>query len=182
MAMIDKAVVLGLTAGFLFAFNPLATAQEEKPAAVAQVEAPERDSYLNDLKRRHGTKDERTALLAESNKLLGDYAFKAGYQLGQQQHKREDLSYRLTLGSAGELVVREERRSASGVLTVRNQNFQMFGTDPFIRYDCTTGQQQSCVLFNPKDGNPWLTIVRHRQGAEQLTRALGFLILNLQKG
>jgi len=181
MAMIGKAAVLGLSAGLLFSFNPLAIAQQST-AVTAQVEAPERDSYLNDLKRRHGTQDERAALLAESNKLLADNALTAGYQVGQAQNQRKDLSYRLSLGGSGELLVREERRSADGALAVRNQSLELFGIEPFVRYDCATGQSQSCVLFNPKDGNPWLTIVRNPQGAQQLTRALGFLIRNLQKG
>jgi len=176
MAMIGKAAVLGLSAELLLAFNPIAFAQEQ----AAQIEAPARDRYLNELKARHHTQDERTALLAESNQLLADYAITSAYQIGQ---KRDDLNYQLSLGGSGELVVREERRSyASGTFAVRNQTLELFGIEPFVRYDCATGQSQSCVLFNPKDGNPWLTIVRNPQGAQQLTRALGFLIRNLQKG
>jgi len=179
MAMMSKSAALGLSAGLLLFFNPLMALAQQ---STAQIEAPERDSYLNTLKQRYGTQDERSALLAESNQLLTDYALTAGYQLGQAQNKREDLSYRLSLGGAGELVVREERRSADGALSVRNQTLELFGIEPFVRFDCATGQSQSCVLFNPKDGNPWLTIVRNQQGAQRLTRALGFLIRNLQKG
>ncbi|KXU38765.1 hypothetical protein AXE65_11905, partial [Ventosimonas gracilis] len=173
MARIGKAAVLvGLSAGLLLVFNPITFAQEQ----AAQIEAPERDSYLNGLKTRHHTQDERAALLAESNQLLNDNALTVGYQVGQAQNKREDLNYQLSLGGAGELVVREERRSADGALAVRHQSVELFGIEPFVRYECQTGASQSCVLFNPKDGSPWLTIVRNQQGAQQLSKALGFLI------
>jgi len=178
MKRMNKAAVLGLSAGLLLAFNSLATAQEQ----ATQVDASARDSYLNGLKQRHGTSDERSALLAESNRLLANYALSGGWQAGQVQNKRADLNYRLSLGGAGELVVREERRTADGTLAVRNQSFELFGLDPFVRYECTVGQSQSCVLFNPQNGNPWLTITRNPQAAQQLTKALSFLIRNLQKG
>jgi len=176
MVMISKTAVLGVLAGLFLAFSPITKAQGQS----AQIEAPERDGYLNELKLRHRTQDERTALLAESNQLLADYAITSAYQVGQ---KRDDLNYQLSLGDSGELVVREERRSyTNGTFAVRNQTLELFGIEPFVRYDCVTGQSQGCVLFNPKDGNPWLTIVRNQQGAQQLTRVLGFLIRNLQKG
>jgi len=179
MVMMSKAAVLGVSA-MLLAFSPLmVTAQEQK---TTQIEMPERDRYLNELKARYRTQDERTALLAESNKLLADYALTAAYQVGKAQDKRENLNYQLSLGSAGELLVREERHSVAGTFAVRNQSVELFGIEASVRYDCATGQSQSCVLFNPKDGNPWLTIVRNQQGAQQLSKALSFLIRNLQKG
>jgi hypothetical protein len=50
-----------------------------------------------------------------------------------------------------------------------------------VRYECpSTGI--SCVLLNPADGKPMLTIVRDHKGAAELAKALSFLIRNLQKG
>ncbi|MGY2498801.1 hypothetical protein, partial [Klebsiella pneumoniae] len=64
---------------------------------------------------------------------------------------------------------------------VRNQRVAVFGIDPFIRYECPTGGIR-CVLFNPADGSPLLSIVRDYQGAGELANALSFLIRNVQKG
>jgi len=177
MTLVGKAVVLGASVGLLCGFNPMVVAQEEQLSAM-QVVAPERDSYLTMLKQRYGTQDARIALLAESNKLLADYALKAD----QVKNKRENLNYQISLGGEGKLLVREERRSTSGALSVRNKAVELFGITPFVRYDCVTGASQSCVLFNPQDGSAWLTIERNPQVAEQLSQALSFLIRNLQKG
>lgn len=149
-----------------------------EPAAGLSGAEPAR--YLAELKRRYQTEDERKALLAHSNQLLQTYALRAAYQVGQAQ--RQDLLYQLRLGAPGELLLREETRGAQGAdVAVRNQRVLLFGVDPFIRYDCPQSGI-SCVLFNPVDGSPLLSIVRDHQGAADLAKALSFLIRNLQKG
>ena len=50
----------------------------------------------------------------------------------------------------------------------------VFGADPFVRYDCPASSGITCVLRNPKDGSPLLTIVRDHQGAAELAKALEF--------
>lgn len=146
----------------------------------AGLSSAEQARYLSELKRLYLTEDERQALLAHSNELLQAYALRAAYQVGQAQ--RQDLLYQLRLGAPGELLLREETRGAQGTdVAVRNQRIVLFGVDPFIRYDCPQSGI-SCVLFNPADGSPLLSIVRDHQGAADLAKALSFLIRNLQKG
>ena len=146
----------------------------------AGLSGAEQTRYLAELKRRYQTEDERKALLAHSNELLQAHALRAAYQVGQAQ--RQDLFYQLRLGAPGELLLCEETRSAQGTdIAVRNQRLVLFGVDPFIRYDCPQNGI-SCVLFNPADGSPLLSIVRDHQGAAELAKALSFLIRNLQKG
>ncbi|HEY1027037.1 MAG TPA: hypothetical protein VGE28_05330 [Pseudomonas sp.] len=144
------------------------------------LQGAEQRTYLDGLKRLYLTDSERQALLAHSNALLETYALRAGYQVGQAQ--RQDLLYRFSTGHAGELILREESRGAQGTaIAVRNQRVPVYGIDPFIRYECPTGGIR-CVLFNPADSSPLLSIVRDHKGAGELAKALSFLIRNVQKG
>jgi hypothetical protein len=144
------------------------------------LSSAEQRDYLLELKRLYLTQSERQALFAHCNDLLKTYALRAGYQVGQTQ--REDLLYQLRQGEPGELLLREEVRAQPGPgIAVHNQRVPLFGVDPFVRYECPASGI-SCVLHNPNDGSPLLTIVRDHKGAAELAKALSFLIRNLQKG
>ena len=146
----------------------------------AGLSSAEQGNYLLELKRLYLTQNDRQALLAHCNDLLKTYALRAAYQVGQAQ--RQDLIYQLRQGEAGELLLREEIRGQQGTdIAVRNQRVPLFGVDPFVRYECPASGI-SCVLHNPNDGRPMLTIVRDHKGAAELAKALSFLIRNLQKG
>jgi hypothetical protein len=154
-----------------------APALASEPAA--GLSSAEQAGYLADLQRLYLSQDERQVLLLHSNALLTTYALRAGFQVGQAQPR--DLLYQLRLGASGELLVREEIRGQGNDVAVRNQRIALFGVDPFIRYDCPASGI-SCVLYNPVDGKPLLTIVRDHQGAAELAKALSFLIRKVQKG
>ncbi|MCQ4315498.1 hypothetical protein [Stutzerimonas zhaodongensis] len=143
------------------------------------LDSDEPARYLGELKALYLTSDERKALLTHSNSLLKTYGLRAEYQVGQA--KPADLHYQLSVGSPGELRIREERRDASGNIAVRNRGFSVFGMDPFIQYQCPP-QGLVCTFGSPTGGDPWLTILRDPQGAEELAKALSFLFRNLQKG
>lgn len=145
----------------------------------AGLSSAEQAGYLADLQRLYLSQDERQALLLHSNALLTSYALRAGYQVGQAQPR--DLLYQLRLGAPGELILREETRGQGGDVAVRNQRIALFGVDPFIRYDCPSSGI-SCVLYNPVDGSPLLSILRDHQGAAELAKALSFLIRKVQRG
>ncbi|WP_233282026.1 hypothetical protein [Pseudomonas mangiferae] len=146
----------------------------------ARLEDSEQQRYIAGLKRLYLTGDERRALLEHCNSLLGTYALRAGYQVGQPQ--RDDLSYRLSVGHPGELLAREEQRAEHGTrLAVRTERLSVFGLDPFIRYECPQSGI-TCTFYNPADGSPWLRTVRDLKGAEELAKALSFLVRNVQKG
>jgi hypothetical protein len=161
----------------LFACLAAAPALAREPAA--GLSSAEQTGYLADLQRLYLSQDERQALLLHSNALLTTYALRAGFQVGQVQP--QDLLYQLRLGAPGELIVREEIRGQGNDVAVRNQRIALFGVDPFIRYDCPASGI-SCVLYNPVDGKPLLTIVRDHQGAAELAKALSFLIRKVQRG
>jgi hypothetical protein len=144
------------------------------------LSSPEQSSYLATIKRAHPNVNERQALLAQCNQLLKTYALRAGYQLGLVDAR--DQLYQLSLSAPGELLLRQESRAQQGPgIAVRNQRLSVFGIDPFIRYQCPL-KGITCVLQNPADGSPWLSIVRNQDGAAELAKALSFLIRNLQKG
>jgi len=144
------------------------------------LSSPEQVSYLAGIQRAHPNISQRQALLAQCNQLLKTYALRAGYQLGQSDPR--DWLYQLSIGGPGELLLREESRAPQGpAVAVRNQRLSVFGVDPFIRYDCPQNGIR-CVLQNPADGSPLLSVLRDQDGAAELAKALSFLIRNLQKG
>ncbi|WP_010488484.1 hypothetical protein [Pseudomonas sp. S9] len=155
----------------------ISTVSADPPAGLS---SPEQANYLHEIKRLYNTQDERKALLAHVNKLLMTYALRAGYQVGQAD--RRDLIYSVALSAKGELLLREESRGESSTdIAVRNQRIDVFGVDPYIRYDCPTSGI-SCTLNNPHSGSAMITIVRDNNGAAELAKAMSFLIRNVQKG
>ncbi|MGB4073755.1 hypothetical protein [Pseudomonas sp.] len=167
-----------ITAVLLSSCVAAAPALANEPEAA--LSSAEQGDYLLELKRLYLTQNERQALFAHCNDLLETYALRAAYQVGQAQ--RQDLLYQLSPGESGELLLREETRGQQGTdIAVRNRRIGVFGADPFVRYDCPASGI-SCVLHNPNDGSPLLTIVRDHKGAAELAKALSFLIRNLQKG
>jgi hypothetical protein len=137
-------------------------------------------NYLAELKALYLTENERKALLAHANSLLQTYALRAAYQVGQAQ--RQDRLYQLQVSAPGELLLREEVKNQSdGSLRVSNQRINLYGVDPYLQYECPPSGI-SCVVRNPHDGTPLLSIVRDHKGAAELAKALSFLIRNLQKG
>lgn len=173
---------LGLTrrlSGLLLMLSLGGTAQLQ--ASEAQLGGDEQARYLAELKRLYLTKDERKALLAHSNALLDTYALRAGYQMGKAPVQRSDLRYQLSVAGPGELLVRQETRSEqSKALAVSHQRLSVFGVDPYIHYECPASGI-TCVLNNPADGSPWITVLRDHQGAADLAKSISFLIRNLQK-
>lgn len=139
----------------------------------------ESEKYLTDLKALYLTSSEREALMAHSNALLESYALRAGYQVGQADP--QDIRYRLSLGAPGELRIREERRGSREEVAVSNRSLSVFGVDPYLQYECPP-QGVECIVKSPADGGTWLTIVRDPKGAQELAKALSFLLRNLQKG
>lgn len=145
----------------------------------AQFNGGEAERYLSELKSRYGLSDEREALLAHGNGLLDRYALRVAYQVGVANP--QDLSYRLSVGESGELQVREEVRGPGNGIAVHNRNLSVFGLDPYLSYRCPP-QGRVCIIDSPADGTPLVTVLRDPAGAEELAKALSFLIRNLQKG
>ncbi|WP_241663889.1 hypothetical protein [Stutzerimonas nosocomialis] len=135
--------------------------------------------YLAQIKGLYLTENERDALLAHSNDLLNTYALRAAYQVGQPDP--HDLNYQLSVGGPGELRIREEIRHQNGTVAVNNRTLSVYGVDPYLHYQCPA-QGLVCVVGSPADGSPMLTLLRDPKGAEELAKALSFLIRNLQKG
>jgi hypothetical protein len=176
--MLAKLTRLTRPLGLLFFTGLLAN------ASAAEIDSglisPEQSRYLAEIKRAYPNVSERQALLAQCNQFLNTYALRAGYQLGEANPR--DLLYQLSLGAPGELLLREESRATQGLAVgVRNQRLPVFGVDPFIRYDCPL-KGIRCVLQNPADGSPLLSILRDQNGAAELAKALSFLLRNMQKG
>lgn len=144
------------------------------------LESSEKTNYLKQLQQQHATNNERTALLAEVNALLSQYALRAGYQVGQSNP--QDFLYSVSLQKSGELLIREEIRSnQNNVLEVRSNRINVFGIDPFLSYACPA-QGIRCVIFGDDKKTAILTIVRDPEAAKQLAKALSYLIRNLQRG
>ncbi|MGE4406623.1 hypothetical protein [Pseudomonas sp.] len=135
--------------------------------------------YLSELRKLYLASNDREALLAHSNGLLDTYALRAGYQVGQANP--QDFLYELSVATPGELRIREEVRGPGSGVAVRNRSLSVFGLDPYLHYQCPP-QGPSCSISSPVDGLPLVVILRDPKGAEELAKALSFLIRNLQKG
>jgi hypothetical protein len=147
---------------------------------ISSLDGAEQARYLAELKHLYPRQAPRKALLEHCNRLLESYALRGGYRVGEAQ--RDDLLYQLSIIGDGTLNVREETRSADGSrMAVHNQTVELFGVDPFVRYECPS-RGPSCQVLNPKDGTPLLTVVRDHAGVAELAKALSFLIRDLQKG
>ena len=144
------------------------------------LDSSEKANYLNQLKQQHATSNERTALLAELNNLLTRHALPAGYQLGHSNP--QDFLYSVSVAQQGDLIIREEIRSSqNNAMEVRSNRINVFGADPFVSYACPA-QGIRCVIFGEDKKTAILTIVRNQQAAEDLARALSYLIRNIQRG
>lgn len=149
-------------------------------AEPASLTSSEQDNYLKHLKQQHATASERTALLAEVNSLLTQHALRAGYQVGYSNP--QDFLYSVNVAKQGELVIREEiRNSLNSSLKVRSNHINVFGIDPFVSYACPA-QGVRCVIFAEDKKTAILTIVRNQPAAQDLARALSYLIRNIQRG
>ena len=163
---------------FMGLLGGVAVAAPDSPAGNA-LSSNEQASYLAGIQRLYLAKSPRAALLEHCNQLLQTYALRAGYQLGEAAPR--DLLYQLSLGAPGELLLREESRAQQGTdIRVRNRRLSVFGVDPYIRYDCPLSGIR-CVLNNPTDGTPLLSVLRDQQGAAELAKALSFLLRDLQQ-
>lgn len=148
-----------------------------EPAALASSEQVD---YLKQLKQQHATASERTALLAEVNRLLTQHALRAGYQVGYSNP--QDFLYSVSVAKQGELMIREEIRSSqNNTIEVRNNRINVFGVDPFVSYACPAPGVR-CVIFAEDKKTTILTIVRNQPAAEDLARALSYLMRNIQRG
>ena len=149
-------------------------------AEPAALTSSEQDNYLKQLKQQHATASERTALLAEVNSLLTQHALRAGYQVGYSNP--QDFLYSVNVAKQGELVIREEiRNSQNSSLKVHSNHINVFGIDPFVSYACPA-QGVRCVIFAEDKKTAILTIVRNQPAAQDLARALSYLIRNIQRG
>lgn len=147
---------------------------------ISSLSSAEQERYLAELKRLYPRQAPRKALLEHCNRLLESYALRAGYRVGETQ--ANDLLYQLSILGEGTLNVREESRSADGSrVEVHNRPLELYGVDPFVRYDCPS-RGPSCQVLSPKDGSPLFTLVRDHAGMEELAKALSFLIRDIQKG
>lgn len=152
----------------------------ESGSPQASLGGAEQQRYLAELKRLYPRQAPRQALLEHCNRLLESYALHSGFRVGQAP--RDDLLYQLSVVRPGVLNVREENRSADGSrVAVHNREVELFGVDPFIRYQCPS-RGPACQVLNPQDGSPLLSLVRDHAGVAELAKALSFLVRDLQKG
>ena len=172
-ALTSRLSSLLLISALCLAGTPVAA---HEPNSLTSAES---ENYLSELKALYLTENAREALMAHSNALLGTYALRAGYQVGRADP--QDIRYHLSLGAPGELRIREERRGERDQVAVSNRSLSVFGLDPYLQYECPP-QGIECVVNSPADGSRWLTIVRDPKGAEELAKALSFLLRDLQRG
>lgn len=151
-----------------------------EPHAVSGLSAQEQARYFQQLRRLYPRKSERQMLLEHCNRLLETHALRAGYS-DRTQRLLDDHLFSLSVSAPGELTIRSELRSGDGSeLQVRSQRLSLYGLDPFVRYHCPP-RGLSCAVLDPRDGSELLVLLRDPSGVSELTRALSYLIRDLQR-
>lgn len=146
----------------------------------AQLEGNERLQYIAKIKQQHNTEDDRSALIAQINQLLNSSALLAGYQTGFNNPM--DHIYSINVPRPGELSIREQTRNPSnGQIQVSTSTINIFGLNSFVDYDCTVNRV-ACEITHQDSSQPWLRIARDANAAREISRAMSYLIRNLQRG
>lgn len=169
-----------LRALFLAASLMLVQAGLPSPLAAAgpALENPEKEQYLNRLKKQHATSDTRAALQAQINSLLSEHALLKGYQVGQP--RPADITYSLQIPHPGTLQIRQKQQDAQGRISVSHQTLSLYGMDPFFAHRCERSSAD-CVILHDSLREPLLRIIRQPDAASELARALSYLVRELQR-
>ena len=168
-----RALFLTLTAVFALSSLSAQTMADE-----LSIPNSERDDYLTQLKEQHATDSDLTALQAQVNSLLSEHALLKGYQVGHAQP--EDVLYSVQIPRKGVLQIREERHDAAGHIAVRHHNLNVYGLTPFFSQRCTN-KAVDCVILHESQKAPVLRIVRHPDGARELSTAMSYLVREIQR-
>ncbi len=147
-------------------------------SATPVLENTERDAYLARQQQHYGQSNSQQALLARINDLLQQHALLRGYQIGQTD--AEDIRFSLEAPGKGILVIREQRLADDQRMSVSHQRLEFFGMDPFFSVRCNN-RQIDCELHHENWQQPLLRIVRQPDAADELARALSYLVRDLQR-
>lgn len=138
-----------------------------------------KDVYLDGLKTLYLTDSSVDALVLRINSILSTHPYQGARVI--QKNANKGAKYRI--GVAGnELQVQEKKYDRDGAPTLQVSKMDMFGVDPFVKFDCDY-DRYICWLYHPVNQyDRWIVIDRDKNAAKELSEAMERLIRALQGG
>lgn len=138
-----------------------------------------KDEYLIGLKKLYLTDDDQEALVLQINSILSSNPY-TGARI-KQKGSRKGIRYEIKI-IGKELQVQEKHYDKTGAPTLVVNRMDVFGVDPFIRYDCDY-DRYVCWLYHPVNQyDRWILLDRNDAAAKELSGAMGRLIRFVQGG
>lgn len=140
-----------------------------------------KDSYVADLKKLYSVNDGAKALLIHLNALLKSEKHvsftdksSSGIYTGQQH-----LIYQLKLGGDGAIVTEKRvvhKKQGERDRSVITQSERVFyGISHQVDYSCSA-KNDACEIYDPANQSVWMMLNNNYKAAEEISKALGYLI------
>ncbi len=149
------------------------------PAAAELTLDKPKDEYLIGLKKLYLTNDDQEALVLQINSILSSNPY-TGVRI-KQKGSRMGVRYEIKI-IGKELQVQEKHYDKAGAPTQIVNRMDVFGVDPFVRYDCDY-DRYVCWVYHPVNQyDRWILLDRNEAAAKELSGAMGRLIRFMQGG
>lgn len=156
--------------------------QNTKPVAELKWSKPQKkdQAYVDKLQMLYMSESPTRALTTHINTLLKFYAFndnrvKAASRLGKTTR------HQIRSSKKGEIIATHLPTAKDNATDIAEERFSVYGVNPYVDYRCSENAK-SCWLLHPVNQRQWLQIVRNEEAASELSKALAYLIKELQKG
>jgi len=135
------------------------------------------DGYIKSLKALYLTNSPIDALSLQINSLLASNSY-TGSRLKKTKQKK-GIIYSLSVTSNSLML--QEKSYIKGLPTLKANNLNVNGLDPFIKYDCSK-TELACWLYDPANNHQrWIKIDHDEMVVKELAKAFTKLIQTLQK-
>lgn len=138
-----------------------------------------KDTYLESLKALYLTDSSTAALVLRINSILSTHPYQGARVI--QKNANKGAKYRISI-VGNELQVQEKKYDRNGAPTLLVSKMDMFGVDPFVKFDCDY-ERYICWLYHPVNQyDRWILIDRDKKAVKELSEAMARLIRLLQGG
>lgn len=148
----------------------------QEPVAVIE---PAGGHDLKALRQLYLADTDREALVIHLNTLLDTVGWRRDKTVVRLD-RPADNQYELALDS-GNISILEINRNPDGTTVRTTRSLPVFGVNPQLRWDCEP-VVGACWVYDPRDGSRLFQLAENREQAQEIARALGQLIRNLQQG
>lgn len=152
------------------------SAGTREPVAVIE---PAGGHDLKTLRQLYLADTDREALVIHLNTLLDAVGWRRDKTVVRLD-RPADKQYELGLDN-GNISILDINRNPDGTTVRKTVSLPVFGVNPQLRWDCEP-VVGACWVYDPRDGSRLFQLAENRDQAQEIARALGQLIRNLQQG